>query len=111
MKMRDAVRALGALSQCSRLSVFRLLVATGPEGLCAGDIARRLELAPATLSFHLKELTHADLVTSRQQGRYVIYSPRLDVMNALLGYLTENCCGNRPALCRPAPCPDEEPTA
>ena len=92
MKTPDAVRALAALAQDSRLSVFRLLVEQGPAGLPAGVIAERLDLPPATLSFHLKELAHARMVNARQEGRFIYYSANFATMNALLGFLTENCC-------------------
>lgn len=97
MKSIEAVQALAAIAQETRLAVFRALVVAGPEGLAAGRIATALEVAPATLSFHLKELDHAGLVSARQQGRYVIYSANFARMNALLAYLTENCCGG--AVC------------
>jgi DNA-binding transcriptional ArsR family regulator len=99
MKSETAVTRLAALAQESRLAVFRLLVQAGPEGVCAGDIAEKLRLAPATLSFHLKELSHAGLLQSRQEGRFVYYAPDFDAMNALVSYLTENCCGG--ASCGP----------
>ncbi|TJY58924.1 helix-turn-helix transcriptional regulator [Sinimarinibacterium sp. CAU 1509] len=92
MKSQTAVMRLAALAQETRLAVFRLLVQTGPDGLCAGDIQARLKLAPATLSFHLKELSTAGLLKARQQGRFIYYAPDFKAMNALLGYLTENCC-------------------
>jgi len=92
MEINSAVAALAALAQETRLSVYRLLVEAGPEGLAAGRLADGLSVAPASLSFHLKELLHAGLVHSRQDGRYVIYSANYQAMNALLGYLTENCC-------------------
>jgi DNA-binding transcriptional ArsR family regulator len=92
MKTPDAVKSLAALAQDSRLAVFRLLVQQGPSGLPAGAIAERLELPPATLSFHLKELANARLVRGRQEGRYIYYAANFETMNALLGYLTENCC-------------------
>jgi DNA-binding transcriptional ArsR family regulator len=93
MKSDMAVARLAALAQETRLAIFRLLVQKGPEGLCAGDIQSKLKLAPATLSFHLKELTNADLLTSRQDGRFIYYAADFGAMNALLDYLTENCCG------------------
>ena len=93
MKLETAVARLGALAQETRLAIFRLLVQKGPEGLCPGDIQTRLRLAPATLSFHLKELTNAGLLRPRQEGRFIYYAPDFSVMNALVGYLTENCCG------------------
>ncbi|PLZ02680.1 transcriptional regulator [Burkholderia sp. WAC0059] len=86
------VRALGALAHDSRLAIFRALVVAGPDGLAAGEIAQRLGLAPSSLSFHLKDLSHADLVKSRQDGRFVIYTANFGAMNALVGFLTENCC-------------------
>ena len=89
----EAVRALSALGHETRLSIFRALVQAGPEGLAAGDIARMLDLAPNALSFHLKDLTHAGLTESRQNGRFVIYSVVYPAMTGLLDYLTENCCG------------------
>jgi ArsR family transcriptional regulator len=92
MESTSAVRSLAALAQGTRLDVFRLLVQQGPSGMAAGEIAERLALAPATLSFHLKELSHADLVTSRQDGRFNFYSANFTAMNELLAYLTENCC-------------------
>jgi ArsR family transcriptional regulator, arsenate/arsenite/antimonite-responsive transcriptional repressor len=100
MESKRAVEALGALAQESRLAIFRLLVMAGPGGRSAGEIGEALGLAPATLSFHLKELHRTGLATSRQAGRYVIYSANFETMNALLAFLTENCCGGEP--CAPA---------
>jgi DNA-binding transcriptional ArsR family regulator len=91
-KSTTVVAALAALAQHTRLALFRLLVEAGPAGLAAGAIAERLGVAAPTLSFHLKELTHAGLIRSLQQGRYVVYSADFDAMNALVAYLTENCC-------------------
>ena len=93
----DAVLALAALAQASRLEIFRLLVQAGPAGMAAGGIAQSLDVPPATLSFHLKALAHAGLVESHQEGRHVFYRARFEAMNALLAYLTENCCGG--AVC------------
>ena len=92
MKTPEAIKALAALSQESRLGVYRLLVQQGPEGLAAGNIAERMDMAGATLSFHLKELAHAGMVTARQDGRFIYYSANYGAMNSLLAYLTENCC-------------------
>jgi ArsR family transcriptional regulator len=92
MKTPQAVKALAALAQDTRLAIYRLLVQQGPAGLSAGTIAEGLSIAGATLSFHLKELAHAGMVESRQDGRFVYYSANYDQMNSLLAYLTENCC-------------------
>lgn len=88
----DAVSTLAALAQETRLAIFRLLVQKGPEGLAVGEIAERLQLAGATLSFHLKELAHAKLVIARQAGRFIYYSANYRTMNGLIDYLTRNCC-------------------
>lgn len=101
--MKQAIDALSALAQETRLKVHRLLVEAGPEGLPAGRIGEELALAPATLSFHLAQLARAGLVRSRQNGRFVIYSADFENMNALVAYLTENCCDGRP--CAPTPAP------
>ena len=92
MKTPQAVKALAALAQGTRLAIYRLLVQQGPGGLSAGTIAERLDIAGATLSFHLKELSHAGMVESRQDGRFVYYSANYEQMNDLILYLTENCC-------------------
>lgn len=103
MESKTAVRALGALAQDSRLQVYRLLVQAGPEGVAASDIAERLGVPANTLSFHLKSLSHASLVLSRQDGRFIYYSANYQQMNSLLGFLSENCCGGR--SCRPSAAP------
>jgi ArsR family transcriptional regulator, arsenate/arsenite/antimonite-responsive transcriptional repressor len=95
MKASAAVTRLAALAQESRLAVFRLLVQAGPEGLCVGDIGAKLKVAPATLSFHLKELANAGLIRARQESRFIYYSPDFKAMNDLLSYLTDNCCGGQ----------------
>jgi DNA-binding transcriptional ArsR family regulator len=92
MDTRQAVASLAALAQESRLLVYRLLVEAGPTGLSVGEIGASVRIAPATLSFHLKELSHAGLVESRQEGRYIYYSARYAAMDELLAYLTRNCC-------------------
>lgn len=96
MYTQAALAALAALAQESRLAVFRLLVQAGPDGLAASKIGEHLGTAPSSLSFHLKELTHAGLLASRQDGRFVIYSANVEAMNGLIGFLTENCCGGVP---------------
>ncbi len=99
MEKQDAVAALAALAQDTRLDVFRLLVQAGPDGLPAGQIAEHLQLPPATLSFHLNQLKHAGLVTFRRESRSLIYSAEYSAMNGLLAYLTENCCQGDVASC------------
>jgi ArsR family transcriptional regulator len=101
MEKSNAVAALAALAQDSRLDVFRLLVEAGPNGMPAGEIADALDLAPNTLTFHFDRLRAAGLVTVRREGRSMIYAARFETMNALLGYLTENCCGGVPRKCAP----------
>jgi len=92
METVSALRSLAALAQETRLRVFRLLVEHGPLGLPAGEIGRRLGLPPATLSFHLKELATAGLVSARQQGRFILYATDFSAMRGLVAYLSENCC-------------------
>ncbi|HEY9098875.1 MAG TPA: metalloregulator ArsR/SmtB family transcription factor [Thiobacillus sp.] len=104
METNDVVSALSALAQSSRLAVFRALVQAGPTGLAAGRIAELTGIPSSSLSFHLKELTHANLAHARQDGRFVIYTARFDTMGALLGFLTENCCGGQ--SCGPVCTPD-----
>jgi ArsR family transcriptional regulator len=105
MKKPDAVAALAALAQDSRLDVFRLLVQAGPAGLPAGQVAQKLKVAPNTLTFHFDRLRDAGLVTVRRDGRSMIYAARFEAMNALLAFLTENCCQGSPAggaeICAP----------
>lgn len=96
METRIAITALAALAQESRLAVFRLLVACGPEGMAASKIADELKIPSSSLSFHLKELSHAGLIQARQDGRFIIYAASFGTMNALIGFLTENCCGGKP---------------
>jgi DNA-binding transcriptional ArsR family regulator len=100
MEAWAVVESLGALAQDSRLQVYRLLVQAGPEGLPASGIAERLGIPANTLSFHLKALSHANLLHARQDGRFIYYSTNYQQMNALLGFLTENCCGGQ--RCAPA---------
>src|SRR6266481_8157811 len=102
MEKSNAIAALAALAQDNRLDVYRLLVQAGPDGLPAGSVAGALELAPNTLTFHFDRLRQAGLVTVRRAGRSMIYAARYDTMNALLGYLTENCCKGSQDACVPA---------
>lgn len=95
MDTKHALSALAALAQESRLAVFRLLVEAGPEGMAASKIGDALKIPASSLSFHLKELSHANLISPRQDGRFVIYSAQFSTMNGLVAFLTDNCCGGR----------------
>ena len=99
MKPAQVVTALSALAQSTRLAIFRLLVERGPEGMAAGQVAEKLKVSPATLSFHFRTLSHAGLIESRQDGRFIYYAANFTVMNNMLAYLTENCCGGDQAAC------------
>jgi DNA-binding transcriptional ArsR family regulator len=112
METKAVVSALAALAQDSRLAVFRVLVQAGPAGLAAGKISELTGIPPSSLSFHLKELSHAGMVDSQQAGRFVIYTANFSTMNALLGFLTENCCGGNPCspVCSPACSTEKEPS-
>lgn len=110
METSNVIEALAALAQETRLAVYRLLVEHAPEGLPAGQIAERLGIPPPSLSFHLKELSRAGLIASRQEGRFVWYRADLDAMTGLVGYLTENCCRGG-AACAPECAPTSAPRA
>ena len=99
MKSQEALAALAALAQETRLAVFRHLVVAGVEGASAGAIATALKIAPPTLSFHLKELEHASLVTQKRASRNIIYAANYSGMRELLGYLMKDCCGGNPDIC------------
>jgi len=99
MELNDAVEKLSALAQSLRLQVFRLLVRCGDEGLCAGDIAKHLDISSNTLSFHLKELENSELIKSERHGRSIIYSLRVHGIRDLITFLSEDCCQGRPELC------------
>jgi DNA-binding transcriptional ArsR family regulator len=109
METRDAVAALGALAQETRLAAFRALVEAGPAGLAAGALAAKLDVPPPTLSFHLSALAGAGLVEATRDGRSIVYAADFAAMNALVGFLTENCCGGAP--CGPVACPPAKPAA
>lgn len=96
MEEQDVVKSLAALAQALRLRVFRALVVAGPEGLTPGVLTEQLGVPATSLSFHLKELMHAGLVSQERDGRHLIYRAAFDHMSALLGYLTEHCCQGRP---------------
>lgn len=99
MKNTDAVRALGALAQDTRLDIFRLLVRKGAAGMAAGELSEHFGLPPATMSFHLKELTAAGLLSSRRESRSIIYSANYAQMQVLIGFLLENCCADNGGKC------------
>ena len=101
METSNAVVALAALAQESRLDIFRLLVQAGPDGMAAGHVAEKLELAPNTLTFHFDRLRAAGLVTVRRDGRSMIYAARFETMNGLVAFLTENCCQGAAGTCAP----------
>lgn len=101
MNSAQAVNALSALAQPTRLAIYRLLVTSGPEGMAAGQVAEQLKVSPANLSFHFKTLSHAGLVESRQDGRFVYYAANFSAMSSMVAYLTENCCGGNPDTCKP----------
>jgi ArsR family transcriptional regulator, arsenate/arsenite/antimonite-responsive transcriptional repressor len=109
MRAQDAIGALGALAHEHRLAIFRLLVERGPEGLAAGRIAARLGLVPSSLTFHLQSLVRAGLIGRRRESRQLIYSADFEAMNALVGYLTENCCAGSGEACTSACNPSAAP--
>lgn len=106
METKPVIAALAALAQETRLATFRLLVQAGPSGMSPGKISEALSIPASSLSFHLKELAHAQLVTPRQEGRFVIYAANFDTVTGVLAFLTENCCGGNPCtavpICQPA---------
>ncbi|MBI4693910.1 MAG: helix-turn-helix transcriptional regulator [Gammaproteobacteria bacterium] len=104
METKYVVAALGALAQATRLEIYRRLVVAGAQGLAVGQIAEYVATAPATLSFHLKELVHAGLIEPRQEGRFIYYCANYATMNELLGFLTENCCAGDGGSCARASC-------
>ncbi len=112
MQTKQVVTALSALAQESRLGIFRLLVQVGPHGMAASKISQELAIPPSSLSFHLKELTQAGLLTSRHESRFIFYSANFEIMNGVLAYLMENCCGGNPCHTVPTcamPTIDTEP--
>ncbi|MGE0281778.1 MAG: ArsR/SmtB family transcription factor [Rhizobiaceae bacterium] len=102
MDERQALSAFGALSQETRLRILRMLVVAGPDGMAAGMIAEQAEVSPSNVSFHLKELEHAGLVTARRDARSIIYSAEYDALTGLIRFLMEDCCSGRPEICAPA---------
>src|SRR5476651_195712 len=104
MKPKDVVEGLAALAQESRLTLFRLLVKRGPQGFTPTQLAEKLGVPGPTLSFHLKELQRAGLIEARREGRFLFYSPNFPRMNALLGFMTDNCCSLADKQCGPDAC-------
>ena len=104
MDNKSAVTQLASIAQEARLDIFRLLVQAGSNGLAAGVISETLSIPSSTLSFHLKELSHAGMVNSRQESRFIYYSANYEAMNSLLAYLTENCCAGQQACCPDTTC-------
>jgi DNA-binding transcriptional ArsR family regulator len=102
MDSTEVIRGLTALAHDTRLAVFRRLIEAGPEGLSVGRIAATVDTSPATLSFHLKELVNAGLISARPDGRFIHYSANYESMDALLAFLTSNCCGGAPCAVAPA---------
>ena len=109
MEAKDALPAFAALSQENRLDALRMLVKSGPGGISAGDLSDALGLAPPTMSFHLKELANAGLVTSRKEGRHVFYAADYGGIRKLVGFLMADCCQGDPRLCGPYIVKDEQP--
>ncbi len=99
-----AVTQLSSIANEARLAIFRLLVQAGVNGLAAGSISEKLSIPNSTLSFHLKELSHAGLINAQQQSRYIYYSANYETMNSLLAYLTENCCAGEQDCCTTTIC-------
>jgi DNA-binding transcriptional ArsR family regulator len=110
MQSANVIRALGALAQEHRLATFRLLVQAGTDGMAAGAIAEALGLPPSSMSFHLAQLANAGLITAQRRSRSIIYAADYATMNALMGYLTENCCGGIPCTAEAACAPQSTPT-
>ena len=112
METKTAITSLSALAHESRLAVFRLLVQAGPAGLAASKISENLGIPSSSLSFHLKELSHAGLVNGTQDGRFIHYAANFDAMNGLIAFMTENCCGGNPCapVCSPACASDQAST-
>lgn len=106
MDQSQALKAFGALSQDTRLSLLRMLVVAGPDGLSAGTLAGRAEVSPSNVSFHLKELERAGLVSTRRESRSIIYSAEFKALSGLIGFLMRDCCSGRPEICAPALFPD-----
>jgi ArsR family transcriptional regulator, arsenate/arsenite/antimonite-responsive transcriptional repressor len=104
MDNKTAVRLLSSIAQEARLEIFRLLVQAGDKGLAAGSISEKLGIPNSTLSFHLKELSHAGLISAKQESRFIYYSANYQEMNQLLAYLTENCCAGQQACCEDISC-------
>jgi DNA-binding transcriptional ArsR family regulator len=102
MNQSQALRGFAALSQETRLAIVRLLVRAGPDGLAAGAVAEEVDASPSNVSFHLKDLEHAGLITARRESRSIIYTADYDALRGLIAFLMKDCCGGRPEICAPA---------
>ena len=102
MNQSQALRGFAALSQETRLAIVRLLVRAGPDGLAAGAVAEAVDASPSNVSFHLKDLEHAGLITARRESRSIIYAADYDALRGLIAFLMKDCCGGRPEICAPA---------
>lgn len=109
METKHVLAAMAALAQESRLAVYRLLVQAGPAGMSPGKISEQLGIPASSLSFHLKELAHAQLIVPTQDGRYILYAADFSTMAQLIAFLTENCCGGKPCAADCAPCAEVAP--
>lgn len=109
METKHVLTAMAALAQESRLAVYRLLVQAGPAGMSPGKISEQLRIPASSLSFHLKELAHAQLIVPTQDGRYILYAADFSTMAQLIAFLTENCCGGNPCATDCAPCTEVAP--
>ena len=107
MEIETAVKSLSALGEPTRLGIFRRLVEAGPDGLVVGRLAEHFSVSAGALSFHLKTLSQAGLIGSRREGTFIRYRANFEAMNALVAYLTENCCGGHPERCAPGACAAE----
>jgi ArsR family transcriptional regulator, arsenate/arsenite/antimonite-responsive transcriptional repressor len=102
MNQSQALRGFAALSQETRLAIVRLLVRAGPDGMAAGAVAEAVDASPSNVSFHLKDLEHAGLVTARRESRSIIYAANYDTLRDLIAFLMKDCCAGRPEICAPA---------
>ena len=108
MDQHGAVAAFGALSQETRLCIVRLLVRAGADGMSAGAIAETLDVSPSNMSFHLKDLEHADLIAARRAARSIIYAAKYSTLRTLVEFLMKDCCAGHPEICKPGRAPERK---